>query len=592
MEIERDRMRSRLKIIVYVGLAISIALITQTLVVEHEQLSWLYFAFPILIGTSALVKNAKTKKWTAVLSMAVIVLGGILEPLELDAVEETFILLPLCYVVIFPGSLWPMFVAVLIVVSYLYELPAEEFDEFIEDAIELVAITVFATVMTYFQQKSDRQAQEYRKDSLTDYLTQLPNRKEMMLDVDFYLKEDVHGLGVIQIGVNDFKNVNDSLGYSNGDLVLVALSKRLASIVGTKGKLYRLGGDEFIVLVKSDLNVEQKIRSLLEDLSKQYSPRYKVDNTSYSISFSCGVALLSDADNNVSLWGKNADIALYKARMKGAGKVQWYDDELLDETIRQHQIETELKRAIEKQQFMLVYQPKVCVDTQKIVGAEALIRWPHPNLGMIAPYEFIDIAEKTAQIIPIGQWVIRDACIQAKKWFDMGHPICVSVNVSTVQFAHDDILQCTGSALIETGLPAHLLQIEITETTLMRQRDKVVSTCEKLRELGVTIAVDDFGVAYSSLNYLKKLPIDVLKIDKSFIDDCVTEKTDQMLVRTIIQMGQNLDKKVIAEGVETDEQLALIGREGCHEYQGYLFAKPLSVTEFTLLLQDSSQQTT
>lgn len=246
-------------------------------------------------------------------------------------------------------------------------------------------------------------------------------------------------------------------------------------------------------------------------------------------------------------------------------------------------METELKGALDNQQMYLVYQPKVDINTRDIVGAEALLRWEHPDLGFVPPCDFIGVAEKTAQIIPIGRWVIEQAIKQSSEWRKQGYEICISVNVSSVQFAHDDIYPFIAETLNRFQLPSRCLQIEITETAMMDKYSHVADTCKQLQDIGVSIAIDDFGVEYSSLNYLKQLPIDTIKIDKLFIDDCVAEATDHMIVRTIIQMAHNLGKTVIAEGVEYSEQLELLNRENCHQYQGYLFSKPILPTDFEQL---------
>lgn len=574
---------SSIKMTVRVLYLLSVALITYTLVTEHEVWKEAYFLFPFSMTLALFVSNDRLKIMCAVLSIAVIFVGGLLEPLELDAIEESFILLPLCYLVLFPGSYTPILVAIALILSYLYNLPPEEFDEFIEDAIEVFAITVFATIMTYYYSKAKQQAQEYKLSSYTDVLTKLPNLNAFYEDIRNINEENVSRFAVVQIGLNNFKSVNDRLGYRNGDELLQTFAKHLSKQRPSFAKFYRLGGDEFVFLVEGD-RVRDKLESLLEILHEHHSNLYQVSDMSHRLSFSLGVALANDAQGNLIVWGKNADLALFKARQDGAGAVCWYDDDLLDETVRQHQIEAELQSALDEHSFVLHYQPKVSIEGNALVGAEALVRWVHPNLGMVSPAEFIPIAERTGKIVPLGRWVAREACREAKSWHDSGHSIVVSINVSNVQFAHDDVYAFIRDALKEFQLPPHLLQIEITESTLMQQPEYVISACEKLRELGVTIAIDDFGVEYSSLNYLKKLPIDVLKIDKSFVDDCVTSHTDHMLVRTIIQMGHNLNKRVIAEGVEEEEQLKLLDKEGCDEYQGYLFSKPLPSYDFVGLI--------
>lgn len=563
----------------------SVALISHTLVTEHQVWKEVYYLFPLSMLLALFVTSYRLKVLFGVISIAVIFIGGLVEPLELDAIEESFILLPLCYLVLFPGSAIPIGVAIALVMSYLYNLPPEEFDEFIEDAIEVLAISVFATIMTYYYKKASSQVTKYKLSSYTDVLTQVPNLNAFFEDISSVNQENAQRYSVIQVGLNNFKSVNDRLGYRNGDELLKTFSQQLSEKVPSYAKFYRLGGDEFVFLIEQDESqLKAKTMELVESLHQYHSDLYLVSDMSHRLSFSLGVAFADDAQGNVLVWGKNADLALFNALRQGAGSVCWYDDELLDETIRQHQIEAELQSALDEHNFVLYYQPKILIESDQLVGAEALVRWMHPNLGMVSPAEFIPIAERTGKIVPLGRWVAREACREAKNWHDSGHSIVVSINVSNIQFAHDDVYSFIRAALEEFQLPAHLLQIEITESTLMQQPEYVISACQKLRELGVTIAIDDFGVEYSSLNYLKKLPIDVLKIDKSFVDDCVSSHTDHMLVRTIIQMGHNLNKSVIAEGVEDEDQLRLLEKEGCDEYQGYLFSAPLPSYDFIGLI--------
>jgi len=237
---------------------------------------------------------------------------------------------------------------------------------------------------------------------------------------------------------------------------------------------------------------------------------------------------------------------------------------------------------------VLQYQPKVSIDGAHILGAEALVRWLHPHLGAVSPAEFIPVAEKTTQIVPLGKWIIYQACRQAKELHEQGLEVCIAVNVSTVQFAHADLFDVVCKALKETELPSHLLQIEITESTLMSDPEHITDICRQLRAIGVTIAIDDFGVEYSCLKYLKQLPIDVLKIDKCFVDECSFSHSDRVLVNTMVQMGHSLGIKVVAEGVESEDQLGVLQELGCDQYQGYLFSQPLSYEEFSsMLLQES-----
>lgn len=564
----------------------AVLIVSYTLISEHESARWLYFAFPILLTTAYFSPHAMVKKGTSFIALSILFIGGLIEPLELDAIEESFLLLPLCYVILFPGSLWPISVGFILILSYLVDLPAEEFDEFIEDAIEVVFITIFATVMTYFQQQAKLQSEQYKKASLTDYLTQLPNRKSFFIRLKQLNESGVQETkyAVLQIGLDSLKQVNDNLGYGYGDELLKSFSEMVREIVADDGEVYRLGGDELVALLPfADSNMSS-IERIIGELEQRYDSVCQIHNTSHSLRYCGGIALFRDAQNNLNVWGKNADAVVAKAKYHRDGKIYWYDDELMNDTIRMHQIEVELKSAIQAQQLYLVYQPKVDVASAEIVGAEALIRWSHPDLGIVPPNEFISVAERTAQIVPIGRWVIEQAVAQIALWQRQGHDLCISINVSSLQFAHDDIYPFIKQTLANASVPPSCLQIEITETAMMDEHSKVAQVCAQLQGLGVTVAIDDFGVAYSSLNYLKKLPIDVLKIDKSFIDECVNDKTDHMIVRTIVQMGHNLGKVVVAEGVETDEQRAILEQEQCHQYQGYLFSKPVTAEEFASLL--------
>ena len=575
---------NRIRTLITLGFIAAITVVSHTLISEHHLVRWVYLSYPVCMLLAYFHTHPLIKAGAAISSMAIILVGGYFEPLELDAIEEAFILIPLSYIVLFPGSMWPIASGGILILSYLYELPESEFEEFIEDAIEVVVITVFATIMTYYQQKFREQMLVFRKESLTDFLTSLGNRKAYFDALKTMESRASKQSAIIQIDLDNFKEVNESVGHDKGDKLLSLFAKELMKLSSSNLSAYRLSGDEFTIIYHQEIDLVSELHTLENQLIKIAANTYQITPYSYKLNFCAGIATLEDAMGNTEVLSKNADIAVKKAKSQGKGNIRWYDHELIDETIRQHQIESELAAAIENHQFKLLYQPKVDIKSGKICGAEALIRWHHPQLGVVSPFEFIGIAERSKLIIPIGRWVIEQATIQAKAWQDAGHELCVSVNVSTVQFAHDDIYTLVTSSLNSVSLPAHLLQLEITETTLMQQPDNIINACNQLRKLGVTVAIDDFGVAYSSLNYLKKLPIDVLKIDKSFIDECVQRHEDHMIVRTIIQLGHNLGKTVIAEGVEDKAQLDLLADEACMHYQGYHFARPLEIDDLSNLL--------
>ncbi|WP_428774723.1 putative bifunctional diguanylate cyclase/phosphodiesterase [Vibrio sp.] len=589
-----DRMLSHSNGLITAAFVLAVAAISYSLITQHPVSRWLYLGFPVAILVAFLHRRRKTKLAFAVLSLGIILLGSVIEPLEREAIEQVLLLLPLCFLVIMPGSFWPILAAIVLIACYLPAVQPGQFDSFAEDAFELLLISVFASVMAYFQKKARREALLYKRASHTDHLTGLRNSKAFFEDIGAIKPKVTSGrdYAVIQMAITNFRNANDALGYRCGDQLLVLFSQQIKNLIGKRGRFYRLSGDEFIVLMSAEQDLTESVNTLVDIFRFRYHCVYQIEDTSHELTFNAGIALLSDAGWNISLWGKNVDVAVDKAReKKGRINFQWFDQQLAQETIRNNQIAVDLKQAVKQNQLAVVYQPKVCVKTNQLVGAEALLRWNHPSLGKISPSEFVPIAERTAQIIPIGQWVLEQVCMQGMRWLRAGRPVCISVNVSPVQFSHDEVLPLVERCLATSGLPGHYLQLEITETTLMNEPEMVAFTCAKLRMLGVSIAIDDFGIAYSSLNYLKRLPVDVLKIDKFFVDECVEQKIDRMLIKTIIQMGHNLDKTVVAEGVEKAAQLTLLSEQGCDVYQGYLYSKPLEPDLFEQLLNNKTAKT-
>ncbi len=584
--IEKQDKKNAVVTIVYL---IAISIISYTLLTEHHEMARYYFIYPLCMLTAYFMSNIWFKRITALASFALIVAGSYLEPANIQVLSQSFILIPLCYIAIFPGSLWPIVSAVVLISVYFQKITGSQLYEFIEASIELFAIAFFATGGTFYKQKLSAQVEAYRRDSLTDFLTQLANRKAFNQDLNKISKlahdKAKQKYAMLLVDLDDFKQINDSQGHQKGDELLVQYTKRLAALDFSRINIYRLNGDEFAILLQDQYDVRyyaQEVANYLLEISKS---EFHLDKRTYSMTVCIGIAALEDALYDTDIWCRNADIAIKRAKQNSKNNIQWFDDNLIDETIRSYQIERELGEAIEKNQLTLHYQPKVDIPTNKVHNAEALIRWKHPDLGLVSPDEFVSVAERSQQIIPIGRWVINTACQQAAAWSKAGHPICVAVNVSTVQFMYDDIFHVVTKALRDSKLNPQLLQLEITETTLMEQPERVVEACHDLRTLGIRVAIDDFGVAYSSLNYLKQLPIDVLKIDKSFIDECCTDHNDHMLVRTIIQLGHNMGKIVTAEGVVSEEQLDLLMKEGCDEYQGYLYSKPVPAYEFMELIR-------
>jgi len=535
--------------------------------------------------------TARIKKAAALVAMAIILIGGFIEPLELDAIEEAFILLPLLYLVLFPGTWWAIVVCGLLVALYLLDLPSEDLGEFTEDAIELVLITSFASIMIYFQKQANLKSAHFKKESETDFLTQIGNRKAFYLELaQFKLSDTTDSPHVLlQINIDNFKVINEQFGQNIGDQLLKTFAQRLFTQTNQNVSLYRIGGDLFsmVLTVQHDAKIEaEALAKEVLLLTKQSS---SILNRRYNLTSSIGLAHYRDSTNQVDMWCRNAELAISQAKKLGGNRFAWFDQQMIEKKARRYLIEKELAKAIEQQDFQLVYQPKVHIKKNKVRGVEALIRWQHATLGPIGPDEFIPIAEQSSQIIAIGEWVLNEACEQGKRWLDEGTPIAISINVSTVQFATGELFSVIRDALFRTGFPGKLLQVEITETAIMTSYSDIVSTCQQLRTLGTKIAIDDFGVAYSSLNYLRRLPIDVLKIDKSFVDDCVDDPKAHMLIRTIIQLGHNLNLTVTAEGVESEMQCSLLSSEGCDKYQGYYFSRPIAAEEIKALLLAQKQ---
>ena len=564
---------------------LSVYLVSDTLISEHDIGTYAYFNYPILMLIARFYPNKKIAYYSALLSFSIIIIGNIIEPLDMDAIEESFIVIPLTYIILYPGSLWPIASAVILLLSYASNIPTSELEEFIEDALELLAISGFASVMSFYQKKLRKKMDDYKKDSETDFLTQLNNRKKFYFDLSQIKlkKTNQQQFALIQIDLDSFKQINDNLGHNIGDLVLIDFSARLNAIETESITAYRIGGDEFTIIIKH-ADIKTAADSLIQIILNFSSTPYKHLKSHYNLTTSIGVSLYDDCSNLTDLWCRNSDIAVYKAKQQGKNCARWFNQDLMQETFRHYQLEKELSTALNEKQFHLLYQPKVMIPTDTIAGVEALIRWHHPDLGVIPPLEFISIAEKSHDIIPMGQWVLNEACKQGKAWCDNGTPISISVNVSVVQLSHDDIIGSVRDALDDSGLEAKYLQLEITETALMKQPEKVIQQCIQLRKLGVQIAIDDFGIDYSSLRYLKQLPVDIIKIDKSFIDDCATNEKDHMIVRTIIQLGHNLGIAVTAEGIEDKEQLNILKIEGCDKYQGYYFSKPVDDSQINTLL--------
>jgi len=386
------------------------------------------------------------------------------------------------------------------------------------------------------------------------------------------------------LDLDHFKRVNDSLGHSVGDELLCAVAERLSTMVRRIDTLARLGGDEFILALPGIQagGAAEVARRLLAACSVPFT----VGGHDLMLTPSIGISIHPQDGKDIETLLKNADAAMYKAKDQGRNTFQFYAAEMNRVTLDHLLMESNLRRALKQQEFVLHYQPLVSLQSGLIIGVEALIRWQHADLGLIMPNQFIRVAEDTGLINPIGDWVLSEACRQAQSWIDAGLPAMVmAVNVSPVQFRQLGFVDAVAGALAASGLEAGLLELELTEGTVMHDADINLGTLSALHRMGIELSVDDFGTGYSSLSYLKRFPVSKLKIDRSFVRDLEVDSDDRAIASTIVSMGRNLRLTVLAEGVETAEQLALLRNMDCDMAQGYYFSRPLAAADITELLR-------
>jgi diguanylate cyclase (GGDEF)-like protein/PAS domain S-box-containing protein len=444
------------------------------------------------------------------------------------------------------------------------------------------------TVEDISERKNYQRQIEYQ--ATHDSLTGLPNRtlladrlQQCMGFADRYGNK----LAVAFVDLDQFKLINDSMGHHIGDELLVTMAARLSACVRESDSVVRLGGDEFVLLLTSLQKIEDIAQSMQRILSTVADP-CTIDGRNFIVSCSIGIGIYPDdgADPNTLL--KHADSAMYKAKQAGRNNFQFYTRELNKVLTERMELEYQLRLAIEQDEFQLYYQPKVICATNKICGAEALIRWQPKDGAMIYPNSFIGIAEETGLIEAIGQWVLETACRKAGEWHILlGKPLPIAVNVSTRQFRHSDFVSTVATVLKNTGLDPQCLELEITESSLVHDTRHFIKTLHDLKALGIKLAMDDFGTGYSSMAYLKDFPFDRLKIDRVFVGNLENETTNIAILKAIIALGHSLDLKVIAEGVETAYQQAFLHGIGCDELQGYYFSKPVPEDIFEAMLANA-----
>lgn len=405
-------------------------------------------------------------------------------------------------------------------------------------------------------------------------------------------KRTLKRFAVLFLDLDRFKHINDSLGHPIGDDLLRSVAQRLRETLREQDTVARLGGDEFVVLIEDMDDDTYDVAAVSGKLVETLSQPFTVRTHTLNIGTTIGVSLYPDHGEDVTTLIKHADLALYQAKEQGRGCYRIFEARLTEQATARMQLEADLRLALERGELTLEYQPQYDLTDRRIIGAEALLRWYHPERGSICPDLFIPIAEETGLIIPIGAWVLELACRQARYWRDHGMPLpAMAVNISGIQIQRGDLSGTVARVLQETGLPAHCLELEITETYVMRHAERDLQELETLRSLGVTLAIDDFGTGQSSLGYLRKLPVSKLKIDRSFVADLAggVDAGSEAIVRAILGMGKGLRMAVVAEGVEAEEQEHALREMQCDQVQGFRYNKPMSCSAFEALLSGYQQ---
>lgn len=423
-----------------------------------------------------------------------------------------------------------------------------------------------------------------------DTLTGLPNRALLLdrIQQEIYKADRAeNALAVLFIDLDRFKQINDSLGHAAGDEVLVMAATRLKETVRQDDTVSRIGGDEFVAVINGVSDVAAIAEVATKILHAMEQP-FDVGNHQLYMSCSIGVSLYTQDGDDPETLLKHADAAMYRAKNEGRNTVEFYTSDMTDEVLKRMMFASQLRSALDDDQFVLYYQPQYNLSTGELVGVEALIRWQHPELGLLCPEEFIPLAEETGLIVSVGEWVLRRACRTLRSWMDAGldlNRMAVNINLSSKQLRHEHLSEQVFNVLKEFNVPAEHIELEITEGTLMHDPNAAARVLQRFMDEGIEIAIDDFGTGYSSLSYLKRLPINKLKIDRSFVQDIPESQSDMEIARAVIALARSLNLTVVGEGVETEAQAAFLREEGCDIAQGFLYSKPIPehemVTHFT-----------
>ncbi len=445
-----------------------------------------------------------------------------------------------------------------------------------------------AVIVFHDVSQSRAMAQKMAHLAQHDFLTGLPNRAlltERLSQAIGLANRHRKQVALLFLDLDDFKHINDSLGHAIGDQLLQSVADRLVACVRSTDVVCRQGGDEFVILL-AEIEKPQDAGHVAETLLAAFVVPHLIGERELHVTLSVGISVYPDDGGNVDTVMQNADTAMFHAKASGRNNYQFFRADMNIRAVRRLAVETSLRRALKEGEFLLHYQPQIDLASGAMIGAEALIRWRDPGLGLVYPGQFVPIAEACGLIVPIGRWVLREACRQVRAWLDAGlRAVPVAVNISAVEFRHKGFLAGVALILQESGLASGYLELELTESILMHEADSSTLVLDSLKAMGVRLAIDDFGTGYSSLSYLKRFPIDTLKIDQSFVRDIVSDRDDATIVAAVIGMGKNLKQRVIAEGVETHEQLAFLRTQQCDEGQGFHFSHSLSAEAFGLLLE-------
>ncbi|WP_409304851.1 EAL domain-containing protein [Peribacillus sp. SCS-155] len=522
--------------------------------ISNEEMATVYIQYPLSTSTKVLKNMNQMSLFNGIMIILLLVI--------LTAVLQRRILMPLKH---FKTALEQVATG-----SSIKEIPAK--------------------VMAHAEDNIIKLFEQLHRLSNYDYLTELPNRRYSSRHLEQTLKnarDHNQKVAVMYFDLDRFKYINDSLGHRTGDNLLKLVAERVAKVVPQNGMAARLGGDEFIIILPEVTNLKE-VESIAENIKDIHSAPFLVDSYDLFVTSSIGISIFPDDGDTAEALLMNADVAMYRAKEQGRNKFQFYSSNMNSRLIDKIKMESMLSKAVEDNELFLVYQPKYRVQTNEIIGMEALIRWLHPELGIIPPNDFIPLAEETGLIVSIGKWVLKTACAQNKQWQDEGlPPLRVAVNISARQFQHEDIVKTVKEILKETQLKAEWLELEITESTIMKYGNETVKILKKLKSMGISVSIDDFGTGYSSLSYLKLFPVNGLKIDQSFIKDIHTDRGDLAIVKSAITLGHAMNFEVVAEGVETEQHVEILKKEKCDVAQGYFYSRPVTAEAFEKMLREN-----